>query len=165
MRGNQFPPFHPRAGTEQPRNRSFALRVSSRDRVRRGSGRPARRRAQAWVGRASAPRKRHPGSACGPSPRAGARACSLGARRGEARLGSDREAERTARATMLLLPSAADGQRTAITRALTSGRCPPGPGSPGPGRAASVWVRPSPAACSGTCPGRVGPRRAPVSML
>ncbi|KAM7316014.1 hypothetical protein ACRRTK_024694 [Alexandromys fortis] len=38
----------------------------------------------------------------------------------EARRDSDREAERTARGTMLLLPSAADSQGTAITRSLTS---------------------------------------------
>lgn len=76
----------------------------------------------------------YPGSAYRPSPRAGSWASSLGAR---LRLGgrADREGlpcwtraaapAGLAPATMLLLPSAAEGQGTAITRALTSGTCPP----------------------------------------
>ena len=102
---------------------------------------------------ASAPRQLPPGSSRGSSPCAGSRApWSPGARLGAGgRAGG--AAPPCARGTgpgaiMLLLPSAADGQGTAISRALTSGTCPLSRGS----------------AARGPCPAP-GPRRAPGCVL
>uniref|UniRef100_A0A8C4MMC5 DnaJ heat shock protein family (Hsp40) member C2 n=1 Tax=Equus asinus TaxID=9793 RepID=A0A8C4MMC5_EQUAS len=116
-------PFYP--GTDESRNLSLASLRRQPDLS------PPRKEAAAHVGGAggadlaSAPRQLPPGSSRGSSPCAGSRApWSPGARLGAGgRAGG--AAPPCARGTgpgaiMLLLPSAADGQGTAISRALTS---------------------------------------------